>query len=586
MRFANLRIGVRLAIGFSLVIALFSLVALMQIRAMLDLGAVQAEGARHAADSFFVAEAAARLEALYGVAAEAVIDGDLEKAAKRLARARKDFADDLRQMRDIAGLPETGRLTAEYEALLDGYVAAMEGRLLPLLRGGGGGVSEAVRSVDAEIGALKAAAAGPLDAMLTALDRATLDADVRFNTVRQRATTLAAVFSAAALGLGAVMGAVITLSITRPLRRGVDFAGRVAAGDLEGGLDIDQKDEVGALAEALRRMVGSLKGLIAEADAKAALAEEESARARAAVAEAEEARKQAESARREGVQAAADSLQEVADVLFSASDELAARIGQSRRGAEAQAARAGETATAMDQMNAAVLQVAKSASEAAATTDGARQKAQEGSDVVAEAVREIGLARDQALRLTRDMAELGAQAEGIGRIMNVITDIADQTNLLALNAAIEAARAGDAGRGFAVVADEVRKLAEKTMTATKEVGDAIRGIQQGTARNVSGVERAVDSIQSATGLAGRSGGVLTAIVGLVERASDQVRAIAAASEQQSATSEEINRAVGAVDRISGESLQAMREAAGAVDALARQAQTLRGLIDRLRGGGI
>ena len=65
-------------------------------------------------------------------------------------------------------------------------------------------------------------------------------------------------------------------------------------------------------------------------------------------------------------------------------------------------------------------------------------------------------------------------AEGIGRIMNVISDIADQTNLLALNAAIEAARAGDAGRGFAVVADEVRKLAEKTMTATKEVGDAIR----------------------------------------------------------------------------------------------------------------
>lgn len=75
------------------------------------------------------------------------------------------------------------------------------------------------------------------------------------------------------------------------------------------------------------------------------------------------------------------------------------------------------------------------------------------------------------------MVGLGGQAENIGKVLGVINDIADQTNLLALNAAIEAARAGDAGRGFAVVADEVRKLAEKTMLATKEVGNAILAIQ-------------------------------------------------------------------------------------------------------------
>ena len=239
----------------------------------------------------------------------------------------------------------------------------------------------------------------------------------------------------------------------------------------------------------------------------------------------------------------------------------------------------------MEQMNATVLEVAKSASRAAETSAVARGKALDGSHIVEQVVEGIGQVQNQALTLKEDMTSLGKQAQDIGQVMTVISDIADQTNLLALNAAIEAARAGEAGRGFAVVADEVRKLAEKTMSATKEVGDSIRAVQAGARRNVENVDRAVAAIGSATELAGQSGQALREIVSLVEEATDQVRSIAAASEEQSAASEQINRSIEEVNRISLETSDGMRQSAQAVQELSAQSQELKSLIEEMQSGG-
>ncbi|WP_353119274.1 methyl-accepting chemotaxis protein [Nitratidesulfovibrio sp.] len=273
----------------------------------------------------------------------------------------------------------------------------------------------------------------------------------------------------------------------------------------------------------------------------------------------------------------------VSNRVSTATEQLSAQVEQSSRGAEEQSHRVAETATAMEEMNATVMEVARSASLAAETTDNARDRAQEGETVVERVIREIAEVRQHALDLKQDMGALGQQAEGIGQVMNVINDIADQTNLLALNAAIEAARAGDAGRGFAVVADEVRKLAEKTMTATKEVGSAIGGIQDGTRKNIGNVDRAAATIEEATHLANTSGSLLKEIVRLVEHGSQQVRSIARASEQQSITSDEINRAIEAVSRISAETSSTMRQSAQAVVELADQAQALNRIIADMEG---
>ncbi|BAH73630.1 methyl-accepting chemotaxis protein [Solidesulfovibrio magneticus] len=390
-----------------------------------------------------------------------------------------------------------------------------------------------------------------------------------------------------AMAFLAMAGYLASKKFTNPVLRLATFARKVESGDYTANLDVEVNDEIGDLAKSMENMVEALKGKIAEAEAALCKAAEETEKARLAMTDAEAAKAEAERAKAEGMFQAAHQLEGIVEVVTSASEELSAQIEQSSRGSEEQSHRASETAAAMEEMNASVLEVAKNASRAAGTADKAKHKAEDGSQVVTQVVKGIGEVQASALELKTDMTALGKQAEEIGQILNVISDIADQTNLLALNAAIEAARAGDAGRGFAVVADEVRKLAEKTMTATKEVGDAIRGIQEGARKNISNVDHAVIKIDIATGLAGKSGEALNEIVSLVDLTTDQVRSIATASEQQSAASEEINRSIEDVNRISSETSDAMRQSAQAVGELAHQAQVLKSLIDQMKdeGGG-
>jgi methyl-accepting chemotaxis protein len=389
------------------------------------------------------------------------------------------------------------------------------------------------------------------------------------------------------LGFGALilaLTALVVRKVSRPIGRIVATSDALAQGHFDAEFPDERAfgGELLVLYSSLKAMVGSLKAKIAEAGEQSRMAAVEAENARKAVAEAEEARREGEQARVEGTRQAAAQLEEITDRVSSASEELSSQVAQSSRGAEHQASRVAETATAMEEMNATVLEVAKNASQSAETTDTARRKAQEGARIVDQVVEGIGAVRDQAQTLQSDMDFLGNQARGISQILNVISDIADQTNLLALNAAIEAARAGDAGRGFAVVADEVRKLAEKTQSATKEVGEAIQAIQGSTSKNIGNVQTTVATIEKTTALAHQSGETLAGIVSLIDVASDQVRSIATASEQQSSTSEGISRSVEEINQISSDTAQAMSRASQAVSDLAGQAQRLRAIVQDMK----
>ncbi|MDR1945886.1 MAG: methyl-accepting chemotaxis protein [Desulfovibrio sp.] len=267
--------------------------------------------------------------------------------------------------------------------------------------------------------------------------------------------------------------------------------------------------------------------------------------------------------------------------VAASSEELSAQVEEVSRGAEMQRARVESTASAMSQMNSTVLEVARNAGQASEQTGLTRDKAETGAELVNRVVDSINHVNTVAASLQSNMQELGSQAESIGGVMNVISDIADQTNLLALNAAIEAARAGEAGRGFAVVADEVRKLAEKTMSATQEVGNSISAIQQSAQTNIREVGAAVDHIGQATGLANSSGASLMEIVELASANSSVVTSIATAAEEQSATSEEINRAIEEINRIVNETTDGMVQSSAAVQELSQMAQELNRVMEQL-----
>jgi len=272
----------------------------------------------------------------------------------------------------------------------------------------------------------------------------------------------------------------------------------------------------------------------------------------------------------------------IAEQVSSASEELSAQIEEVTEGTNSQRQMTSEAATAMEQMNASILEIAKNASDAAKLAESTTEQALQGAKVVNEATSLINKVAEHAQELMQDMAELGRQAEGIGQIITTIEDIADQTNLLALNAAIEAARAGDAGRGFAVVADEVRKLAEKTMGATKEVAQYIGSIQESTKKNIANTENTVSFVKTSTEKANESGQVLQEILRLVEMTTDQVRGIATASEEQSAASEQVNRSTEEINRITSEIAEGMNQSNQAVADLAKLAQELKRLIEELQ----
>ena len=268
--------------------------------------------------------------------------------------------------------------------------------------------------------------------------------------------------------------------------------------------------------------------------------------------------------------------------LAVASEQISACSRDQARGAELQQDQTNQVATAMREMAATVHEVSENSSKGAAASQKAAETAREGGQIVDETLSRMRAIASSVGETARKVHELGKRSDEIGRITGVIDDIADQTNLLALNAAIEAARAGEQGRGFAVVADEVRKLAERTGAATKEISAMICGIQSETKTAVAAMEAGSREVESGVESTRRAGDSLQGIIKMSEQVGDMVTQIAAAANQQSATTEHINNNIEQIARIASSTVTGAQQTAAALHDLAALAMNLRQLVGQFR----
>ena len=378
----------------------------------------------------------------------------------------------------------------------------------------------------------------------------------------------------------------VARSIVGPVSVLANAAQNVAGGDLNAIPDNEKlfSAELGILHTSLKQMVAKLAKLIQTANDKMHEAEVALEASKQSLRDAEEAKAFAETAKSAGLHMAADSIEGVFTQLGHTIDNLSGEAKEIERMTAEQSSMVASASSSISLMSVSIDGVAHSAVKTAQMADIARVDAKKGKELVIEVITNMTSIRDKSGEMTGSLEALGNQANSIGNILNLISDIADQTNLLALNAAIEAARAGTAGKGFAVVADEVRKLAEKTMAATKQVENSIRSIQNGVHSNIDAMQETSRFIDFSMEIVNKAGGALESIEHTVNKTANEIQSIASASEVQSANTAEISNSAAILNSLAEEVADNMLQTSQEVEKLSDLMGQLNSIIKQLRNG--
>ncbi|OOH76804.1 methyl-accepting chemotaxis protein [Pseudomonas koreensis] len=355
----------------------------------------------------------------------------------------------------------------------------------------------------------------------------------------ENSRTIVSLFIALAALATVALAMMLTRSIVRPLSSAVSAAESVAQGDLTRPIETHGNDEVSRLLKALATMQQNLRETL------------------------------------QGISGSATQ-------LATAADELNAVTLDSTQGLQQQNNEIEQAATAVNQMTAAVEEVARNAVSTSDATRQSSESAHLGQVRVSETATAINALASDVQQTGELVQSLANQSQDIGKVLDVIRAIAEQTNLLALNAAIEAARAGESGRGFAVVADEVRALAYRTQQSTQEIEQMVQGMRSGSSLALDSMQASTARATTTLALAERAGEALQTITASVHEIHERNLVIASAAEEQAQVAREVDRNLVNIRDLSVRSAAGANQTSASSHELSQLANALQGMVRRFQ----